>query len=111
MKSIVILGPAHPFRGGGITTFNERLAREFMQMGNDVTIYNFTLLYPSFLFPGKTQLSTGPAPEGLKILPRLNSISPISWLKTGNELKALKPDLIIVGEASEWETPEYIRDA
>lgn len=95
-KKIVILGPAHPFRGGGITTFNERLAREFMSMGNDVTIYNFTLLYPSFLFPGKTQYATGPAPEDLTILQRLNSIWPLSWLKTGREIKALKPDLVVV---------------
>lgn len=96
MKKIVILGPAHPFRGGGITTFNERLAREFMSMGNEVTIYNFTLLYPSFLFPGKTQYATGPAPEDLTILQRLNSIWPLSWLKTGKEIKALKPDLVVV---------------
>ncbi|MBV4357455.1 glycosyltransferase [Pinibacter aurantiacus] len=95
-KKIVILGPAHPFRGGGITTFNERLAREFMGMGNEVTIYNFTLLYPSFLFPGKTQYATGPAPEDLTILQRLNSIWPLSWLKTGKEIKALKPDLLVV---------------
>jgi glycosyltransferase involved in cell wall biosynthesis len=95
-KKIVILGPAHPFRGGGITTFNERLAREFMSMGNEVTIYNFTLLYPSFLFPGKTQYATGPAPEDLTILQRLNSIWPISWWKTGREIKALKPDLVVV---------------
>jgi len=95
-KKIVILGPAHPFRGGGITTFNERLAREFMGMGNEVTIYNFTLLYPSFLFPGKTQYATGPAPEDLTILQRLNSIWPLSWLKTGREIKALKPDLVVV---------------
>jgi glycosyltransferase involved in cell wall biosynthesis len=95
-KKIVILGPAHPFRGGGITTFNERLAREFMGMGNEVTIYNFTLLYPSFLFPGKTQYATGPAPEDLTILQRLNSIWPLSWLKTGKEIKALKPDLVVV---------------
>ncbi|MDH7459680.1 glycosyltransferase [Chitinophagaceae bacterium 26-R-25] len=96
MRKIVILGPAHPFRGGGITTFNERLAREFMSMGNEVTIYNFTLLYPSFLFPGKTQYATGPAPEDLTILQRLNSIWPLSWLKTGREIKALKPDLVVV---------------
>ncbi len=96
MKNIVILGPAHPFRGGGITTFNERLARELMRMGNSVIIYNFSLLYPSFLFPGKTQYTTGPAPADLKIVPLLNSISPLSWIKTGNEIKALQPDLVIV---------------
>ncbi len=96
IHSIVILGPAHPFRGGGITTFNERLATEFQEQGFDVTIYNFSLQYPAFLFPGKSQYSTEPAPAHLKILQKLNSINPFNWIITGNELKKLKPDLIVV---------------
>jgi glycosyltransferase involved in cell wall biosynthesis len=96
IKSIVILGPAHPYRGGGITTFNERLATQFQQQGYEVVIYNFTLQYPAFLFPGKTQYSDAPAPAHLKILRKVNSINPLNWLKVGRELKQLKPDLIIV---------------
>jgi glycosyltransferase involved in cell wall biosynthesis len=96
IKSIIILGPAHPYRGGGITTFNERLATAFQQQGFEVTIYNFSLLYPSFLFPGKTQYSTEAAPKHLKILRKVNSINPFNWIKVGNELKRLKPDLIVV---------------
>ena len=96
IKTIIILGPAHPFRGGGITTFNERLATEFQNQGYDVTIYNFSLQYPAFLFPGKSQYSTEPAPGHLKILSKVNSINPLNWVKVGNELKELKPDLIVV---------------
>ncbi len=95
VQRIVILGPAHPFRGGGITTFNERLATELQQQGYDVTIYNFSLQYPSFLFPGKTQYSTEPPPPHLRILPKVNSINPLNWIKVGNELKKLNPDVII----------------
>ena len=93
---MVILGPAHPFRGGGITTFNERLAREFQQQGYDTVIFNFSLQYPAFLFPGKTQYSTEPAPEDLIILSKLNSINPMNWLLVGNELRKRKPDLVVV---------------
>jgi glycosyltransferase involved in cell wall biosynthesis len=96
IKSIVILGPAHPFRGGGITTFNERLATEFQQQGYTVTIYNFSLQYPSFLFPGKSQYSTEQAPQHLRILSKVNSINPFNWVKVGNELKRHRPDLIVV---------------
>lgn len=96
IKSIVILGPAHPFRGGGITTFNERLATEFQRQGYEVTIYNFSLQYPAFLFPGKFQYSTAPAPPHLKILQKINSINPFNWIKTGHELRRLKPDLVVV---------------
>jgi D-inositol-3-phosphate glycosyltransferase len=37
-KNIVILGSAHPLRGGGIATFNERLARAFILEGDFVKI-------------------------------------------------------------------------
>lgn len=95
-RSVIILGPAHPFRGGGITTFNERLATEFQQQGYSVTIYNFSLQYPAFLFPGKSQYTDAPAPGHLKILQKVNSINPLNWVKVGNELRKLQPDLIVV---------------
>ena len=94
-KNIVIIGPAHPLRGG-LASYNERLAREFIQQGNTVSIYTFSLQYPGFLFPGTTQFSTEPAPADLDIHVRINSISPFNWLSVGLELKKLKPDLIIV---------------
>jgi glycosyltransferase involved in cell wall biosynthesis len=95
-KHIVILGSAYPLRGGGLSTFNERLAREFLAEGNQVTIYTFSLQYPSFLFPGKTQYSTEPAPADLDIKVKVNSVNPLNWLKVGKELKRLKPDILIV---------------
>ena len=97
IRSVVILGPVHPYRGGGITTFNERLARELQTQGYSVTIYNFTLQYPSFLFPGKTQYADDTVtPKDLTIKRRLNSVNPFNWISVGNELKNLKPDLLIV---------------
>jgi glycosyltransferase involved in cell wall biosynthesis len=94
MKKVIILGAAHPFRGG-IATFNERMARAFQDQGYDVSIYNFSLQYPSFLFPGKTQYSSDPPPTGLKIYSKINSVNPLNWIKTGRELKRLRPDLVI----------------
>ena len=95
-KKIIILGPAHPFRGGGITTFNQRLAKEFIYTGHDCSIYSFSLQYPSFLFPGKTQYSDEPAPEAITIHSVINSINPFNWIKIGNRLKKEKPDIIVV---------------
>jgi len=72
------------------------MADEFQQQGYEVTIYNFTLQYPSFLFPGKTQYADTPAPAHLKILRKVNSMNPLNWLRVGRELKRRKPDLIVV---------------
>ena len=94
-KSIVIIGPAHPLRGG-LASYDERLAREFMSQGYNTTIYTFSLQYPGFLFPGTTQYSTGPAPKDLNIKVCINSINPFNWLSVGNEIKKLRPDIIVV---------------
>jgi glycosyltransferase involved in cell wall biosynthesis len=94
-KKIVIIGPAYPLRGG-LATFDERLAKAFMDQGFDTTIYTFSLQYPGFLFPGTTQYSDGPAPAGLDIKVRINSMLPSNWLSVGRELKKLRPDIIVV---------------
>lgn len=92
---VVFLGPAHPYRGG-IASFTNRLAHEFNQQGWQSLVYTFSLQYPSFLFPGKTQFATEKESYGLEIHQAVNSINPLNWLKVGNELKQLSPDLIIV---------------
>ena len=94
-KRIIIVGPAYPYRGG-IADFNERLAREFQREGHEVTIYTFTLQYPSFLFPGKTQYSTSPAPADLTIVRKINSINPLNWISVGREIRRMKPDMVMV---------------
>ena len=83
-KKVIIIGSAWPLRAGGLATFNERLAKQFMEEGFDTSIYTFSLQYPSFLFPGSTQLSNEPAPTYLKIKACINSINPLNWLKVGN---------------------------
>ena len=95
MAKVIIIGPAHPLRGG-LATFNQRLAKEFIEQGNDCSIYSFSLQYPSFLFPGKTQFTDEPAPEGITIHSVINSINPFNWIKIGNRLKKERPDIIVV---------------
>ena len=88
-KSIGIIGPAHPLRGG-LTTFNHRLAKEFKAQGDECVIYSFSLQYPSFLFPGTSQYTDEPAPENLTIYTIINSVNPLNWIKVGSRIaKAL----------------------
>ena len=91
---IVVFGTAWPYRGG-LAAFNERLAKQFVAEGHEVEMVTFTLQYPSFLFPGKTQYSNEVAPDGLKIVREINSCNPLSWIKVGRRLKKEAPDLLI----------------
>lgn len=92
---VVILGSAHPLRGG-LAAYNERIAREYIRQGHSVVIYTFSLQYPNFLFPGTTQYSDQPAPDDLYIHAKVNSVNPLNWRKVGKEIAALNADLMIV---------------
>ncbi|NDE78576.1 MAG: glycosyltransferase [Chitinophagaceae bacterium] len=96
MGSIFIIGPAHPLRGGGIVSFNERLATAFQESGYSCEIWSFSLQYPSFLFPGKTQFSTSPAPPNLTIHSVINSINPFNWIRVGMAIRKRRPSLVVV---------------
>ncbi|MBP7103096.1 MAG: glycosyltransferase [Bacteroidales bacterium] len=91
---IIIIGTAHPYRGG-LATFNERLASEYVKEGKEVEIYTFTLQYPSFLFPGKTQFTKDPTPDNLTIFRKINSINPFNWRSIGKEIEKKNPDIVM----------------
>lgn len=94
-RRIIIIGSAHPLRGG-LAAYNERLAAEYQKSGAEVSIYSFSLQYPSVFFPGKSQYSDEPAPANLDIHSCINSINPLNWIRIGNTLRKMKPDLVIV---------------
>lgn len=91
---IISVGPAYPYRGG-IASFNDRLAKQFATEGHDIEIFTFTLQYPKLLFPGRTQYTTGPSPEGTKISRKINSIIPFNWISVGLKVKKEKPDILL----------------
>ncbi len=95
IKNIVIIGAAHPYRGG-LATYNELLAKQLIKENHHVTIETFSLQYPSILFPGKNQFSPSQAPKNLKINRSVNSINPFNWIKIGRKIKKQQPDIIII---------------
>jgi D-inositol-3-phosphate glycosyltransferase len=94
-QKVIIIGPAYPLRGG-IANFNEALCRQMSREGFDVKIISFSLQYPGFLFPGKTQYDTGKGPVDIHIETSINSINPLTWLKVSKQIKKEKPDFVII---------------
>lgn len=103
---IIIVGTANPYRGG-LAAFNERLALQFQKEGHDVEICTFTLQYPKMLFPGKTQYTDDPAPKGLTITRRINSINPFNWLRVGREIRKKKPDMVVFAYWMSFMAPAF----
>lgn len=95
-RKCIIIGPAYPLRGG-IAQLNESLSRQLTRMGVENIIFSFSLQYPDFLFPGKTQMEEGDRNLGeMRIRSSINSIAPWTWLSTAKEIVGEKPDIIIV---------------
>lgn len=93
---IAIIGTAFPYRGG-LANFNERLAYEMQKDGHQVSIYTFSLQYPDFIFPGKSQYSEDEPPQNLHIERVLSSVNPFSWISAGNKIKKQNYDLVVIG--------------
>lgn len=103
-KYILFAGTAHPYRGG-IASFNEMLARTLQARGNRVEITTFTVQYPSFLFPGKTQYTESPKPADLDISRKINSVNPFNWLAQGLRIRRKKPDILFLRYWSPYLAP------
>lgn len=93
-SKVVIVGPAYPLRGG-LSTYDERLCKGFNERGDTASILSFSLQYPNFLFPGKTQYSTDPAPDNMTIDTAINSVNPLNWIQVGLKYRKLAPDLMV----------------
>lgn len=91
---VVIVGPAYPYRGG-IADTNEAFCRALNGAGHEAIILTFTMQYPEFLFPGKTQYSTDTAPNDIQIIRGINTLNPLSWLNAVKTIHGLNPEVVI----------------
>lgn len=96
MTKIIIVGPASPLRGG-ISDFNEAFANSLVEKGYLVEIISFSLQYPKFLFPGKSQNRIEQTEAfNFKISTIINSINPISWWRTAKFIKDKNPSKVFI---------------
>ena len=92
---IALLSPFYPYRGG-MAQFSGRLYEE-LKKEHEVEAFNFSMLYPSFLFPGKTQYVTeGDSAQFINSERILNSINPLSFYKTASLINGFSPDILII---------------
>jgi glycosyltransferase involved in cell wall biosynthesis len=84
---IALIGPAHPYKGGGARHTTE-LARWLSAAGHDVVLESWSQQYPAGLYPGGRQ--TVDVPEGEPFpdtLRRLSWRNPAGWFAAGRRLR------------------------
>ncbi|GAB4287124.1 MAG: glycosyltransferase family 4 protein [Marinilabiliales bacterium] len=93
---IAYLSTFYPFRGG-IAQFNASLLKAFIKQGHEAKAFTFKVQYPDFLFPGKTQFVTPEDnTEVIDSIRVLNTLNPVSYIKTAKKIKDFKPDLLLM---------------
>lgn len=102
---IAIVGPAHPYKGGGARHTTE-LAHRLAAAGHDVIIESWRAQYPKRLYPGQ---QTVDVPEGEpypRTHRRLAWYRPDGWLAEGRRLKPA--DLVVFVLLTPIQVPPYL---
>ncbi len=94
---IAFIGPFPPFRGG-IAQFTARLYETLTKCYPEHTFIpvSFGRLYPSFLFPGKSQMEPPGNDQHSRVIRLLDSCNPIKWLLARRFFRKNSFDWIIV---------------
>lgn len=90
----LLLGPAYPYRGG-IANTQHSLAKGLIKQGYKVKLLTFTHLYPSFIFPGKTQFSEEGKGIKLSIERKVHAYHPLKWKSIAKTINQLEPKAVI----------------
>jgi glycosyltransferase involved in cell wall biosynthesis len=102
---IALIGPAHPYKGGGARHTTE-LAHRLAAAGHDVIIESWRAQYPRRLYPGQ---QTVDVPEGEpypRTYRRLAWYRPDGWLAAGRRLAAA--DLVVLVLLTPLQVPPYL---
>ena len=91
----LVFSAAYPYRGG-ISDSTHSLCNELINYGITTEVWTFSLLYPSFLFPGKSQYSNEEYDQNFKIIRLINTINPFNWIKVSKMANNTMPDTIIL---------------
>ena len=90
----LLLGPAFPYRGG-ISTTQHALAESLIAQGYTVKLFTFIQLYPSFLFPGKSQFTVEAENPSLPIERKIHAYYPLQWKNIAKTINRLEPKAVI----------------
>ncbi|MFN2377334.1 MAG: glycosyltransferase [Candidatus Binatia bacterium] len=89
---VVVVGPAPPLRGG-IAAHTARLVEHLRGRGTRAVTASYRRLYPSALFPGRSQRSSVPLPPWCE--ERLDVLSPASWTSLRRDLLASEAAVVL----------------
>jgi glycosyltransferase involved in cell wall biosynthesis len=83
---ITLIGPAHPYKGGGALHTTE-LAHRLAAAGHEVVIESWRALYPAFLYPGVQTVDVAEREPFPRTRRELSWRRPDGWIRAGRRLR------------------------
>jgi glycosyltransferase involved in cell wall biosynthesis len=102
---IALVGPAHPYKGGGARHTTE-LAHRLAAAGHDVIIESWRAQYPSRLYPGQQLLDVPEGEPYPRAYRRLAWYRPDGWFAAGRRLRSA--DLVVFALLTPLQVPAYL---
>jgi glycosyltransferase involved in cell wall biosynthesis len=102
---IALVGPAHPYKGGGARHTTE-LAHRLAAAGHDVVIESWRAQYPAWLYPGQQLLDVPEGEPYPRTRRRLAWYRPDGWLAEGRRLASA--DLVVFALLTPLQVPAYL---
>ncbi len=102
---IALVGPAHPYKGGGARHTTE-LAHRLTAAGHNVVIESWRAQYPSRLYPGRQTIEVPEGPPYPRTYRRLAWYRPDSWLAAGRRLGSA--DLVVFALLTPLQVAPYL---
>lgn len=108
---ISVVGPAHPYKGGGARHTTE-LAHRLTAVGHEVSVESWRSQYPTLLYPGNRQtLPPDPPDTDAPAYPaarhRLAWYQPMGWWSVGRRA-GRDSDLVIFAVLTPFQAPPYL---
>ena len=102
---IALVGPAHPYKGGGARHTTE-LAHRLAAAGHDVIIESWRAQYPGRLYPGQQTVDVAEGEPYPRTYRRLAWYRPDGWLAAGRRLRSA--DLVLFALLTPLQVPPYL---
>ena len=104
-KKIAIVGPAHPYKGGGARHTTE-LAHRLAAAGHEVVIESWRAQYPARLYPGQQTVEEAEGEAFPATRRRLAWYRPDGWIAAGRRLR--RTDLVVFALITPVQVPAYL---
>lgn len=102
---IALIGPAHPYKGGGARHTTE-LAHRLAAAGHDVVLVSWRAQYPRRLYPGQQTLEVAEGVPYPRTRRRLAWYRPDGWLAAGR--RSRPADLVVFALLTPLQVPPYL---